>query len=285
MDDKKRTDLMNYLKEKALWVRRETLKIHAVSAETRVASSMSDVEIFVALYYGGVLRFDAKNILWPERDRLIVSKGHGAISLYPIFADTGYFDKSELTTVGKAGSFLGGIPDPIIPGLETVNGSLGHGLGVACGVALALRKSASNAKVFVLLGDGELYEGSVWEAIMFAAHHRLSNLTMIVDNNKICMLDYCKNVLDLGCIEDKFKVFGWNVSTVDGHNMEEVYDSLMHLKTANGDRPKVLVANTVKGKGIPQLENDSLCHIKSLKVEEIDRLLSDPLLTVAGEVM
>ncbi|KJU84070.1 transketolase domain-containing protein [Candidatus Magnetobacterium bavaricum] len=274
MDDKKRAELMGYLKAKALWVRRETLKIHAISSETRVASSMSDVEIFVALYYGGVLRFDPKNTVWPDRDRLIVSKGHGAISLYPIFADTGYFDMAELTTIGKAGSFLGGIPDPIIPGLETVNGSLGHGLGVACGVALALRKQASNAKVFVLLGDGELYEGSVWEAIMFAAHHRLGNLNLIVDNNKICMLDYCKNVLDLGCIEDKFRAFGWDTSTVnDGHVIEDVYDALMTLKTDTGDRPNVLVANTVKGKGIPQLENDSLCHIKSLKVDEINNLL------------
>ncbi|MBF0536621.1 MAG: transketolase [Nitrospirae bacterium] len=282
MDDKKRAELMSYLRAKALWVRRETLKIHAISAETRVASSMSDVEIFVALYYGGVLRFDPRDIVWPQRDRLIVSKGHGAISLYPIFADTGYFDMAELTTVGKAGSFLGGIPDPIIPGLETVNGSLGHGLGVACGVALALRKQASNAKVFVLLGDGELYEGSVWEAIMFAAHHRLGNLNLILDNNKICMLDYCKNVLDLGCIQDKFKAFGWDVSTIeDGHIIEDVYDALMTLKTDTGDRPNVLVANTIKGKGIPQLENDSLCHIKSLKVDEINRLLSGPF---AGEV-
>ncbi|WP_218254045.1 transketolase [Candidatus Magnetobacterium casense] len=274
MDDKKRTELMDYLRAKALWVRRETLKIHAISSETRVASSMSDVEIFVALYYGGVLRFDPKNITWSDRDRLIVSKGHGAISLYPIFADTGYFDMAELTTIGKAGSFLGGIPDPIIPGLETVNGSLGHGLGVACGVALALRKKAPNAKVFVLLGDGELYEGSVWEAIMFAAHHRLGNLNLIVDNNKICMLDYCKNVLDLGCIEDKFRAFEWDTSTVnDGHVIEDVYDALMALKADTGDRPNVLVANTIKGKGIPQLENDSLCHIKSLKVQEINNLL------------
>ncbi|MBF0609393.1 MAG: transketolase [Magnetococcales bacterium] len=265
---------MDYLRAKALWVRRETLKIHAISSETRVASSMSDVEIFVALYYGGVLRFDPKNITWSDRDRLIVSKGHGAISLYPIFADTGYFDMAELTTIGKAGSFLGGIPDPIIPGLETVNGSLGHGLGVACGVALALRKKAPNAKVFVLLGDGELYEGSVWEAIMFAAHHRLGNLNLIVDNNKICMLDYCKNVLDLGCIEDKFRAFEWDTSTVnDGHVIEDVYDALMALKADTGDRPNVLVANTIKGKGIPQLENDSLCHIKSLKVQEINNLL------------
>ncbi len=258
-----------FLKEKALWVRKATLNIHKIAPETRLASSLSDVEIFVALYYGGVLKFDAKNPRWEERDRLIISKGHGSISLYPILADLGFFDKSELEKVCQKGSFLGGIPDTTIPGYETINGALGHGLGVASGSAVALRNKNSDSKVFVLMGDGELYEGAVWEAVMFAAEHKLDNLILILDNNKIAMLDYCKNIIDLLPLEEKFKAFKWDVETIDGHDTKAVLESLRKLKEAENGRPKVLIANTIKGKGVPQLENDALCHIKSLNEEEV----------------
>ncbi len=261
---------IDLLKQKALWVRRETLNIHRIAPETRIASSLSAVEIFVVLYYGKFLNFDPRDTAWDGRDRFIISKGHGSVSLYPILADVGYFGKQELEKVCKEGSFLGGIPDPVIPGYETINGSLGHGLGVACGMALALKRKNKKEKVFVLLGDGELYEGSVWEAVMFAGEHGLDNLIVIIDNNKICMLDYCKNILDLEPLDDKFKVFKWSSERVDGHNMEQLYASLARLKAAAGGRPKVLIADTVKGKGVPSLEIDSLCHIKSLKAEEIN---------------
>ena len=262
------------LKKKALWVRQETLKIHKIAPETRLASSLSAVEIFVALYYGGILNFNPKSINWEERDRFIISKGHGSISFYPILADLGYFDKKELNRVCKEGSFLGGIPDPIIPGYETINGSLGHGLGVACGIALALKRRNRDEKVFVLVGDGELYEGSVWEAVMFAGEHKLDNLILIIDNNKICMLDYCKNILDLEPIEEKFRVHKWAVDRVDGHDIVRLYESLQRLKGGAEGKPKVLIADTVKGKGVKCLEGDSLCHIKSIKQEDIDPIIA-----------
>lgn len=164
-------DFTRYLKDKALRIRKETLNIHRTSQETRIASSLSCVEILTVLYYGKILNFKSSEPNWENRDRFIISKGHGAISLYPILADVGYFSRSELANVGKEGSFLGGIPDYIIPGFETTNGSLGHGLGVACGVSLALKRKKRKEKVFVLMGDGELYEGSVWEAVMFAGEH------------------------------------------------------------------------------------------------------------------
>ena len=264
---------MDLLKEKAIWVRKETLKIHKIAPETRIASSLSPVEIFVTLYYGKILDYNAKKIDWKERDRFIISKGHGAISLYPILADLGYFDKNELKNVCKEGTFLGGIPDSIIPGFETINGSLGHGLGVACGIALALKRKKAKEMVFVLLGDGELYEGSVWEAIMFAGEHKLDNLNVILDNNRICMLDYCKKILDLEPHEEKFKAFKWNVRTVDGHDVKQLYNSLIALKGERNNRPKLLIANTIKGKGVPSLETDPLCHIKNLKPAEIDKIL------------
>lgn len=258
-----------FLKEKTLWVRKETLNIHGIAPGTRLASSLSDVEIFVALYYGGILKFDPKNINWEGRDRFIISKGHGAISLYPILADLGFFDKNELARISQPEALLGDIPDNRIPGFETINGALGHGLGVACGMALALKKKKSESKVFVLMGDGELYEGAVWEAIMFAGQYKLDNLILIIDNNKISMLDYCRNIIDLEPLEDKFSVFKWKVSRINGHNIAEVYETLRKMKEEGSGQPNVLIADTVKGKGVCQLENDVLCHIKSLKKDEI----------------
>lgn len=264
---------IQYLKEKALWVRKETINIHRIAQETRLASSLSAVEIFVALFCGGIINFDSKNPRWEKRDRFIISKGHGSISFYPILAELGYFEAQELRKVCKERSFLGAIPDPIIPGYETVNGSLGHGLGVACGIALALKRQNRDEKVFVLLGDGELYEGAIWEAIMFAGEHKLDNLILIIDNNKVCMLDYCKNILNIEPLDEKFKTFRWAVDIVDGHDIAKVYASLIELKADNGGNPKVLIANTVKGKGIPLLETDPLSHIKNIKPEDIDTVM------------
>jgi transketolase len=265
----KNLKLIKFLEEKALWVRKETLNIHKIALETRLASSLSDVEIFVTLYYGKILKFNPKNLQWEERDRFIISKPHGAISLYPILADLGFFNKNELSKVGQKGSFLGGIPDTTVPGFETINGALGHGLGVACGVALGLKNKNSESRVFVLLGDGELNEGAVWEAIMFAGYHKLGNLILIIDNNKISMLNYCKNIIDLTPLQEKFRVFKWKVRIVNGHNIKELYKSLKELKKEKGNYPKVLIANTIKGKGVSQLEKDTLCHIRVLKEDEI----------------
>lgn len=265
-----------YLQDRADWVRRETLKIHKSAPETRLASSLSAVEIFVVLYYGKIIKFNPCDITWEGRDRFIISKGHGAISLYPILCELGFFPGEELGRVCKEGSILGGIPDPIIPGFETVNGSLGHGLGVACGIALGLKRKKKKGKVFVLLGDGELYEGSVWEAIMFAGEHRLDNLITIVDNNKISMLDYCKNILDLEPLQEKFKIFHWDALRINGHNVTQLFWCLKRLKEkGKNGKPKLLIADTIKGKGVIRLEKDHLCHIKSLSKEEIEILLEE----------
>jgi transketolase len=266
-------DLLEALKERSKWVRRETLKIHKSAPETRVASSLSCVEILVVLYYADILRFNPKELDWEGRDRFIVSKGHGAISFYPILADLGYFDSKELERVCKKGSFLGGIPDCIIPGFETTNGSLGHGLGVACGIAMALKRKGRDEKVVVLIGDGELYEGSVWEAVMFAGEHKLDNLIAIIDNNKVCMLDFCQNILDLEPIDEKFKSFKWETERVDGHDIRKVYESFSNFKTGKASAPRVIVADTVKGKGVPSLEGDSLSHIRVMKPEEVDEIV------------
>ncbi|QSH41604.1 transketolase [Lentisphaerota bacterium ZTH] len=269
MDNK----LKELLEQKTQDVWRETLMLHKRSPETRVASSLSCVEILVAMYYGGILKYDPADPDWEGRDRFIVSKGHGSISLYPILADLGFFPEEELMRIGQAGSFLGSIPDPVIPGYETVNGSLGHGLGVACGMAVGLDRKKSSSQVFVMVGDGELYEGSNWEALMFAGHHGLNNLTLIVDHNKISMLDFCDNIISHGSLAEKFRAFDWKVAEFDGHNIEEAHRHLEAARNDNSSGPIALIAHTVKGKGGGHLENDSLCHIKSLKPEHVDELL------------
>lgn len=261
--------------DKVKEVRRKTVEIHGVAPETRVASSLSCVEIFVALYYGGILKYRSKELKWEERDRLVVSKGHGAVSLYPILADLGFFCGSELEKVGKKGSFLGGIPDPVIPGFETINGSLGQGLGVACGMALGLKKKGREENVFIVMGDGELFEGSVWEAVMFAGQHKLDNMVLILDENKLSMLDYCRRVIDMYPLEDKFKMFGWDTVTIDGHNVVKLKEELKRLKEERNNGPKLLIADTVKGKGVAVLENDVLCHVKTLTNAEIDEAMKE----------
>lgn len=260
------------LKAKAQWVWRETLRIHRMAPETRVASSLSVVEIFTVLYYGGVLIHNGADPLWDGRDRLIISKGHGSICLFPILADRDYFDKSELERVCQEGSFLGGIPDTNIPGYETINGSLGHGIGVACGMALGLKRKGLANHIFVVTGDGEFCEGSMWEGVMFAAHHQLDNLTVIIDNNRLCMLDRCENIMTVEPFDKRFEAFGWEAHRVDGHDIPALHLALTALKQRGATgRPSVLIADTVKGRGVPELELDTLCHIRTLSPEEIYR--------------
>ena len=262
------------MQRKARWVWEETLKIHRRSPETRVASSLSPVEIFVTLYYGGFLRQDPKNPLWCERDRCIISKGHGSLCMYPILSDLGYFPADELGRVCQEGSFLGGIPDPVIPGYETVNGSLGHGAGVGAGMALALKRRNMDQQVYVIAGDGELHEGSNWEAIMFAAQHKLDNLTLLVDNNQISMLGPTDEIISHRSFLAKFEAFGWAArETVDGHSVSSIHGALTASRNDDSSKPKVIVFNTRKGNLVPGLENAPLSHVTAIKPDLIDRLL------------
>jgi len=263
-----------HLREKARWVWRETLRVHRRAPETRLASSLSAVEIFVALYYGGVLRFDPAVPLAAHRDRCIISKGHGSICMYPILADLGFFPRIELERVCQAGGILGGIPDPVIPGYETVNGFLGHGLGVATGIALGLKGRNSDRSVFVVTGDGELHEGANWEAIMFASHHRLDHLNLVVDDNRVSMLGHTDQIVSHDSLSARLRAFGWECFEVDGHDVIALRDALLQMKTQAAGRPKALIARTLKGHGVPGLEDADLCHIMNPKPELIDSLLA-----------
>ncbi|MBF0175383.1 MAG: transketolase [Magnetococcales bacterium] len=268
-------DSLEYLQEKSRWVRRETVRLHKLAPGTRLASSLSCVEILCALYYGGVIRHDPAHPHWADRDRLILSKGHGCISFYPILADRGYIPREELERIAKPESILGVIPEAIVPGIETTNGSLGHGLGVGCGMALALRKRRSTRKVFVLTGDGEMNSGAIWEAVMFAGFHRLDNLIMILDDNKVSMLGRQVDILGLAPFPEKLRQFGWHVETVAGHDVGAIQERLRDMVQHPPGKPQALVADTVKGRGVPELERDPLCHVKVFKEEEVDRILGE----------
>jgi len=261
------------LKEKVNWVWHETISIHRKAPGTRLASSLSPIDIFVALYYGKILHFNPKYPLSNDRDRCIISKGHGSICMYPILSDLGFFPTEELKNVCSSGSFLGGIPDPIIPGYETINGSLGHGLGVAAGIAFALKSKNIKNSVFVIVGDGELHEGAVWEAIMFSSHHQLDNMHLIIDNNRISMMGYTDEILSIQPLKKRIESFGWKCMKVDGHDVLKIQKILKHLKSENLGKPKALIANTIKGKGIPGYEDTPLSHVKNPQIEKIDFLI------------
>ena len=280
-NQRKKPGLEARLRAKSDEVFRALLTLHKRAPETRVASSLSPIELMVALYYGGVLRHNPRTPLDPERDRFVISKGHGSLCLYPILADLGYFPKEELDRAGLPGSFLGGIPDPVIPGYETLNGSLGHGPGVGAGMALALRRKGAlrqkggDQRVFVLTGDGELHEGSVWEAFMFAGHHKLENLIILVDNNQQSMLGHTNDILSLGDLRAKFKSFGFAVRLVeDGHDPVKLCRAFKYVRSHPQGKPWVVICNTRKGHRVARLEGAPLSHVTAVPADEIDAILN-----------
>lgn len=256
------------LDAKAKWVRRQILEMVAHSGKGHLGGSFSCAEILVALYYGGVLRFDAQNPNWEDRDRFILSKGHAAIALYSILADVGYFDKSLLETYCQEDSLLEGHPNKELEGIEHGTGSLGHGLGIATGLALAAKMDSKDWLTFVLLSEGDCYEGSTWEAAMFASHHRLDNLIAIVDRNKQCVLDFTERNNKLEPFALKWEAFGWDVLTVDGHSFELLIPTLMFAKKNNA--PTVIIADTIKGKGVSFMEKKLEWHNKLPNKEELE---------------
>ena len=261
---------INDLEAKALWLRRELWDMVMRAKNGHIPSSYSCAEIVTALYYGGVVRYTPGNASDPGRDRVIVSKGHAAMVLYPILADIGYFDRAELQNFTRPGGLLGMYADVRIPGIEGISGSLGHGLGMGAGFALAARYDGHSYRTFVVLGDGECYEGSVWETAMFAAHHKLDNLVAIVDRNALCILGRTEELVALGDLAAKWRSFGWTAIEVDGHNFDELMGALDHVGRTQG-RPLAIIANTVKGKGISFMEGRPEWHNRMPNAEQMAR--------------
>lgn len=261
----------------ALNVRRQILKTAYKNKAGHIASSLSAVELLTVLYCDNVLKYKANEPNWKERDRFILSKGHASLALYYILAECGYFKKDELDSFCIAGTIYGGEPlKNKVLGVEASTGSLGHGLSYACGIAMNAKIFNETYGVYVMLGDGECEEGAVWEAALFASKQKLNNLTVIIDNNKLQATDSVENILCVTPITEKWSSFGFEVIEIDGHNIMEIKKSLS-LKSLN--KPKVIIANTIKGKGISFIENKTDWHYKLPTDNEIKIAIAELQMT------
>ena len=260
---------INQLRIKARWLRKTVLEMGIKAGAAHLAPSFSCTEILVALYYGDILRFDPSNPDWEKRDRFILSKGQAAIALYAVLADLGFFPVSELSRFTRAGSRLGGHAENTIPGVEAFTGSLGHGLSIAVGLALAAKIDKKNYVTVTLLGDGECQEGSIWEAAMFAAHHKLDNLIAIIDNNGLSAIDFIERYIRLDSLVAKWKAFRWEVRTINGHSFKEIILALKNVRTRKSNKPLAIIAKTVKGKGVSFMENNPIWHYRIPMGEEL----------------
>jgi len=257
------------LKEKAKYIRNQVLDMCVKAGTGHVTSSFSSTELLVALYYGGILKFDPKNPKWKDRDRFILSKGHASPLLYAVLADLGFFPKEELSKFCQADGIFGVHLQNDVPGVEITSGSLGQGFGVAAGLALAAKMNQEPYLTFVLLGDGECYEGSIWETAMFASHNRLNNLIALVDRNWLCVTDFTEKILALEPMREKWKSFGWETININGHSFKEIFNALKGFRSRKSTKPLVIIANTIKGKGVSFMSNIPLWHSVAPKGEEI----------------
>jgi transketolase len=255
-------------------IRRHVVTMTHRSRASHVGTSLSMAELLAVLYQR-VLRVRREDPGWAERDRFILSKGHGAAGLYAVLAEQGFFPLAWLDDFCENGSRLAGHVTHVgVPGVDASTGALGHGLSIACGMALAAKRDGRPHRVFALLSDGECDEGGVWEAALFAPHHCLDNLIAIIDYNKIQSLGSVKDVLDLDPLAAKWEAFGWATREIDGHDVEQIEAACRDLPLKGG-RPSCIVANTVKGKGVSFMENQLLWHYRAPDEDELRRALAE----------
>jgi transketolase len=247
------------IKAKVCNGKRKVLDMCVSANKGHLTSAFSCAEIVSVLYYS-VMRVNPKQPNWDKRDRLIMSKNHGSLMLYPILADLGFFPESELDTFMRDGTRLGGHSKLALEGIDFAGGSLGIGLGVGVGLAYAAKMDENDYLTFVVIGDGECYEGSIWEAAMVAAHNRLGNLVAILDRNRLSCTDFTEKILRLEPLEEKWQAFGWDVCRVNGHDIDALRASLDGLRNRVGDKPRMVIADTVKGHGIDFMSDAPLCH-------------------------
>jgi transketolase len=261
------------LKKKAIEFRRDILETVEAAGSGHPGGSLSAVEIFLTLY-GYQLNHKPSDPHWEERDRVIVSKGHVSPVVYVTLANFGYFPKEKLKTFRKFGSILQGHVHTKVPGVEFNSGSLGHGLSFANGIALGARMRGKSFKTYCIMGDGELQEGSVWEAAMTAAHHKIDNVCAIVDFNQVQENGLTKDIKNLEPIADKWSAFGWNVLNIDGHSIEALKNAFDTFNNTKG-KPTVIIAKTLKGKGVSFMELKSAWHGKAPNKEQLSQALQE----------
>ena len=263
------------LKQIARRMRIDIVRMIGAAGSGHPGGSLSEVELLLALYLR-VMRHDPKNPQSPDRDRFILSKGHGCPTLYAVLAECGYIDHSLLMTLRKLGSPLQGHPDRrMLPILEASTGSLGQGLSTGIGMALAARLDKKDFHTWVMMGDGEIQEGQTWEAAMYAGFHKLSNLTLIVDNNGQQLDGFVKDILDPNPVAEKFRAFGWHALEIDGHNFEKVIPALEEARSGKNGKPVAVVANTIKGKGVSFMENNPEWHGIAPKPEQVEAAVKE----------
>jgi transketolase len=269
------------LKAMSRTVREDILTMVHKAGSGHPGGSLSATDLMVGLYFGGMLKVDSKNPDWDGRDRFILSKGHVAPVLYSVLARKGFFPVEELGTLRKLGSILQGHPHKkSTPGLDCSSGSLGQGLSIANGLAIGFKKQGKANRVYCLLGDGELQEGQIWEAVMTAAQNRLDNVCAIVDYNHVQLDGTTEQIKDLGDLAAKWHDFGWNVIQLNGHDMNQILKAY-DMAAAYKGKPSVLIADTVKGKGVSFMEGDCNWHGNAPNAEQLEKALAE----IRGEEM
>ena len=256
------------LSKKAAEIRAVLFEMVCAGGGGHIPSALSIVELLVVMYYR-ILNVDASNPKKADRDRFILSKGHACTALYPILADKGFIGPDKLRQFGKKGTCLGGHPDMhLVAGVEASTGALGHGFPFGLGIALAGKFDKAPYRVYVVLGDGECQEGTIWEAALFAAQHKLDNLVAIIDHNKLQAMAPLGEIVSLDSLAEKWRAFGWAVKEIDGHNIKEIAETLEATPFESG-RPNLIIAHTVKGKGISYMENVPIWHFRLPNSEEM----------------
>ena len=266
-------DKIKEIEQKAKVIRRLIIKMLSKAKSGHPGGSLSATDLITCLYYE-VLRHDPKNPQWPDRDRFHMSKGHCCPLWYAVLSESGYFPKKELDTLRQLGSMLQGHPDRRVPGVDAASGSLGQGLSISLGMALAGRLDKKDYRVYCLLGDGESQEGNIWEAAMAAAHFKCDNLCAILDYNGFQIDGKISEIMDLEPLVDKWQVFGWYAIEIDGHNIKEILEAYEEAKTIKG-KPSIIIAHTVKGKGVSFMEHVVDFHGRAPTPEETIKALEE----------
>lgn len=270
---KSKAELLNFLDDKAIWLRKEIIRLSAVAGGAHLGGGLSMTDVIVALHYH-VLNLKPGDPKWPDRDRFVLSKGHGAIAYCPILADLQFFPKEWLETFNRLDSPFGMHPDMNkIPGVEMSTGSLGHGLSVGIGMSLSSRLDGKKWRVFVLMGDGEMNEGMVWEAAQAASHYKLGNITAIIDRNKLSLDGPTEEIMAIEPIQKRWETFGWRVFDINGHDMEALVDTFDAIPPSSDTKPNLIIARTIKGKGVDFMEDDPIWHYSGLDSDKSDEAI------------
>ena len=254
------------LKVKAKEIREKIVKVTEVCGGSHIGGALSQTDVLVALYYK-FLKIDPKNPTWAERDRFVLSKGHGGVGHAVILGDKGYFDEKELLKFNKTGSPFGMHLDCLkVKGVDASTGSLGHGFAIALGMAMGARFQKFNWHTYCLVGDGECHEGTIWETAMAASHYKVMNMTTVVDRNQFCIDGCTEDIMQLEPFKAKWEAFGWKVADIDGHDFNQICDAI-DQSLAQKEKPFVIIANTIKGKGVDFMEGDKKWHYAGIDSE------------------